>query len=890
MGEWDRILKGGREDMGTHNRQHAWAVFSLLIVGLFTAPSFGQESPFRTGRYVLDSEKSSIVQTGGFAGVHWTYTLSGQFCLIVDTVTESAWFQQVEVTAVDNSEPARIFDPNELFNLGDLVGRIGDKGNIEFTGQSPDGSSVRLILTWEDAAPHLIGETTPPPNTADFFAFSLDATAQLKYDGGTGEPNRPYQIATAEQMNTIGTDPNNWDKHFQLTADIDLAAYRGTEFNLIGTYNSSTRNPSGRGGFCGGFDGNGHTISNFTWCSDDMGEIGLFRRLPAADAQIKNLCLIDPNIDGGTGSYVGALVGYVSKGAIVNCHITNATIRGGGSVGGLAGGNDGSITNCSVMGIVVGDYAGGLVGSGNGAIRCCYSTCDVSGETNLGGLIGYNTGIVSYSYATGDITGQNKIGGLVGHNRFRAIIMTCLATGHVTGTEDVGGLTGSNDGLSVGGPGTIVASFWDIENSGQQENTRAIGLTHAQMQDPNVFIAAGWDFFGPSDGPCDIWTMDSNTSHPILWWQLPETDWPALPIFDGGDGTPEAPYLISSAEQWNSISCNPRLTTACLQLTDDIDLGQTDLRKIGDKSMPFSGVFDGNGFTVSNPTYGPSADDDTGLFGHVANPDAAIRNLNVVDPNIDAGRGYYIGALVGYLEEGTINNCYVDGGIVAGERSVGGLIGYSSSSIVHCHATTKVDGVSYIGGLVGDNDGGTIANCSAHSVVTASYDAGGLVGQNERGSIISCYAASDTGNHSSVGGLVGRGFLGSTANCYAMGTTRGQTVGGLIGYDYGSSITNCFAATYIISETPANSSGLIGTSHSPGDIIASFWDIETSGQTTSPIGIGLTTAQMQTAETYLQAGWDFVDETENGTDDLWWILESQDYPRLWWEIGNPNNQ
>jgi len=27
--------------------------------------------------------------------------------------------------------------------------------------------------------------------------------------------------------------------------------------------------------------------------------------------------------------------------------------------------------------------------------------------------------------------------------------------------------------------------------------------------------------------------------------------------------------------------------------------------------------------------------------------------------------------------------------------------------------------------------------------------------------------------------------------------------------------------------------------------------------------------------------WDFVDETANGTDDIWWILEGQDYPRLW---------
>ena len=49
-------------------------------------------------------------------------------------------------------------------------------------------------------------------------------------------------------------------------------------------------------------------------------------------------------------------------------------------------------------------------------------------------------------------------------------------------------------------------------------------------------------------------------------------------------------------------------------------------------------------------------------------------------------------------------------------------------------------------------------------------------------------------------------------------------------------------------------------------------------------GTPKTTAEMQTAATYLEAGWDFVDETANGTDDIWWILEGQDYPRLWWEL------
>jgi hypothetical protein len=41
---------------------------------------------------------------------------------------------------------------------------------------------------------------------------------------------------------------------------------------------------------------------------------------------------------------------------------------------------------------------------------------------------------------------------------------------------------------------------------------------------------------------------------------------------------------------------------------------------------------------------------------------------------------------------------------------------------------------------------------------------------------------------------------------------------------------------------------------------------------------------MQTADTFLNFGWDFVDETANGTEDIWWIDEGVDYPHLWWEL------
>ncbi len=49
---------------------------------------------------------------------------------------------------------------------------------------------------------------------------------------------------------------------------------------------------------------------------------------------------------------------------------------------------------------------------------------------------------------------------------------------------------------------------------------------------------------------------------------------------------------------------------------------------------------------------------------------------------------------------------------------------------------------------------------------------------------------------------------------------------------------------------------------------------------------GKGTAPMWMATTLRDAGWDFVGESRNGAEDIWWIDEGKDYPRLSWEAHN----
>ena len=110
-----------------------------------------------------------------------------------------------------------------------------------------------------------------------------------KYGGGTGEPDEPYLIGTPEDLNAIGTEPNDWDKHFKLMADIDLAGYAETSFNMIGKFMARP--------FIGVFDGNGKCISNFNYrvLNATHPGIGLFAEI-RGPSQIKNLKLENANV------------------------------------------------------------------------------------------------------------------------------------------------------------------------------------------------------------------------------------------------------------------------------------------------------------------------------------------------------------------------------------------------------------------------------------------------------------------------------------------------------------------------------------------------------------------------------------------------------------------
>jgi len=310
------------------------------------------------------------------------------------------------------------------------------------------------------------------------------------------------------------------------------------------------------------------------------------------------------------------------------------------------------------------------------------------------------------------------------------------------------------------------------------------------------------------------------------YWQISPGGCPRLqyqgsnrPLMPEGRGTPEQPYLIRDARDLGTVWFEP---LAHYRLAQSVDLsGVTWFTAV----IPwFGGSFDGSGYVISNLHI--QGDRYLGLFGQLDST-ARVSNLGLEAIKI-SGTDWSVGGLAG-SNWGSISSSYSTGSVSGSVCSaVGGLVGSNWGSIVVSYSSISVSGTVYVvGGLVGENRGGSIANSYSSGSVNGSSVVGGLVGQNNTGSITTCYSSGSVNGTYDVGGLVGENIRGS--------------------------------------------------------IDLSFWDIETSGWTTSAGGTGKTTAEMQTAKTFLDAGWDFVGETANGTEDIWWIDEGKDYPRLWWE-------
>jgi len=523
--------------------------------------------------------------------------------------------------------------------------------------------------------------------------------------------------------------------------------------------------------------------------------------------------------------------GYTNDATVKNINLVNANVSGKNNVGALVGyAYLTHIENASSSGAVSGSsYVGGLVGFMEESVVTVlnsYSSANVSGADAVGGLVGQLNGSrIAQSYATGDVVATGgSAGGLVGYNQF-ATIENAYATGSVNGNQLAGGLVGFNR------YSTIENAYATGEVSGAGTTGGLAGGTQGGTI-TNSFWNIETSNQSESAGGASKTTAQLLEKSTYEGWD--DTVW------SFGAGKAVEGYGISRAFLTNVTRVEDRpeqstlftggwggLTGAEQTGADGSAYTITTGQQLQNINLVASQKFDfalSNDIDLKGVTWTPIGSRSNEFSGTFDGQGHSLSNLVISQPEQD-----YIG-LFGYTSGATIKNVGLVAVNVTGSSIVGALAGYANNSttISNVYATGTVSGADkWIGGLVGlTANNSSITQSYATSVVTGGDAVGGLVGLAANSSIEESYASGAVTGNASVGGLVG-------------------TFSAVPGGAGNTSVTN------------------------------SFWNTETSGQTTSAGGTGKTTAELQSASTF--AGWDL---STTGGSGVWRLYEGQASPLL----------
>ncbi len=314
-----------------------------------------------------------------------------------------------------------------------------------------------------------------------------------------------------------------------------------------------------------------------------------------------------------------------------------------------------------------------------------------------------------------------------------------------------------------------------------------------------------------------------------------------------GTGAANDPYIIDDVTDLNTFASlvNDGTTNACAKLSDNFSPEAiSDWTPIGNAEHKFTGVFDGNGKTIT--------------FNGITN-------------------GEYVG-LFG-INEGTIKNVKVTGTITSNTELafVGGVAGLNRGTITNCESNVEItaNGVnSYAGGIAGVMQNGTIESCKNSGTVNVNVankvqddvtkqeaSAGGIVAFNYNGTVKKCEntaAVTNDETYGYTGGIVGNND-GTINNCLNGGTvtngTAGKYAGGIAGNLFTNKDTGSTATISNCLNTNASGEvvGTNGTDSNAGTVTNSYYLSITAGNNNGATSV--TNDQLKSGEvTYLLNG------------------------------------
>ena len=378
--------------------------------------------------------------------------------------------------------------------------------------------------------------------------------------------------------------------------------------------------------------------------------------------------------------------------------------------------------------------------------------------------------------------------------------------------------------------GTIIGeAYSDWEKTRRYNWQKQYVLTYQADGEAYVWQVLGEDFFpvmpqGPDkEGYTFLtWVYDDGVDKGEM---IDEgvgirTDRTAVARYAAGSGTEQDPCRIGSREELELFRMQVNRygrTDLCAVLTSDIVMnsgtfnadgrytpaaGETarGVYPIGSEKQPYTGTFDGGGYTIRGLCVARrgyydgesfAAANYVGLFGGLSG--ATVKNLTVTG-YVD-GR-FYVGGIAGYADDTTkLLNCRSECIVVSGKsthpyasdpesviRYAGGIVGYNKGSVTACCNAGTVTGIDSVGGITGGGPG-TVSDCYNVGAVTASgQNAGGIAGNG--GTVSYSYnvgtvtGGAEIANNAAVNDCCFLGAAGQTAGAFADGTVLAALIAG----------------------------------------------------------------------------------------------------------------
>lgn len=613
----------------------------------------------------------------------------------------------------------------------------------------------------EETPAQAIGEYTVTVSvseefSADYFVSSDSKQTSLTvvYFTGNGTSADPYPVksqADFEYLDIYGSagdydylGENRATGYFRQTADI----YVDAKFKPMGAEGD---------GFKGVYDGNGYRVIGEQTFDVKDGDFGLFRTI--SGASINNLG-VEFDVKGSGVGTLGLITAFAKDSGIRSCYVVgDIEVKGNGiCVGGIVGEANSTLVSVSFADVRIEvdrsyGYVGGIIGR---AIKCFTSD--------------------SFTVSAITVTDSEK------YDSVAEAGTKFLYAGAIVGSVEMFGEVASTPQTN---------SYYldkNISYDGSIETGLSVGNAHS-LSNYNALrhVGTGIDAFAS-----ESFTYGGKNTATTLIQNVTERGY-TLTVKDltymrierekegndvDGNGTSDDPFIVDEVSKLGLIEIFP---WAYFMQTADIEVGVTSGYA---HTVPFIGVYDGNGHSLKNVIISAEHTDSTVCYGGLFGVNGGtIKNLTVLDVDYDysVNGTIYAGGLVGYAKEGSvIENVVITGSlkVKGGDSAVfaGGVVGLGYDAKIISVITlvgVEVDSdYAVTGGVVG-----LIKGASATDDVVAISSVSVISEKRaDTGTVIGAVAGTSS-SVTNVGYLVSSCYVGGKVLESAVGVNGGISVG-----------------------------------------------------------------------------------------------------------------